>query len=49
MFSKIKAKGIFTALWDKIFSRVELRLKNPQRGMIVTQNMLWLSTNYIFN
>ena len=37
---KIKAKGIFTALWDKIFSRVELRLKNPQRGMIVTQNML---------
>ena len=48
MFSNIKAKGIITALWDKIFSRVELRLKNPQRGMIITQNMLWLSTNYIF-
>lgn len=48
MFSNIKAKGIITALWDKIFNRVELRLKNPQRGMIITQNMLWLSTNYIF-
>ena len=40
MFSKIKVEEIITALWDKMFSRVELRLKNPQRGMILSQNML---------
>ena len=37
---KIKANRTIAAIWAKIFSRVELRLKNPKRGKLITQNTL---------